>query len=120
MIRVVVLHPRDLAAPTLGGIQTFLHDFVKHSPTDFDITVAGVTQDPADRPIGRRSRVHIGRRDRGSRPGHDDDGVLAGPVVDIDKRRSGRLVRHLLDAGHDTFALPRAQRHRTEIVPTDL
>ncbi|HYI21689.1 MAG TPA: glycosyltransferase family 4 protein [Candidatus Limnocylindrales bacterium] len=63
MIRVVVLHPRDLAAPTLGGIQTFLHDFVKHSPADFDITVAGVTQDPDERPIGRRSRVRIGKRD---------------------------------------------------------
>ncbi len=63
MIRVVVLHPRDLAAPTLGGIQTFLHDFVKHSPTDFDIIVAGVTQDPDDRPIGRRSRVRIGQRE---------------------------------------------------------
>ena len=60
MIRVVVLHPRDLAAPTLGGIQTFLHDFVKHSPADFDITVAGVTQDPDERPIGKRSRVRIG------------------------------------------------------------
>jgi len=63
MIRVVVLHPRDLAAPTVGGIQTFLHDFVKHSPADFEITVAGVTQDSHERPVGRRRRVRIGQRD---------------------------------------------------------
>jgi glycosyltransferase involved in cell wall biosynthesis len=62
MVRVVVLHPRDLAAPTQGGIQTFLHDFVKHSPDDFDITIAGVTQDPRARPVGTTRRIRIGNR----------------------------------------------------------
>lgn len=61
-VRVVVIHPRDLAAPTLGGIQTFLHDFVKYSPDDFEITVAGVTQDRRERPIGRRRRVQVNGR----------------------------------------------------------
>ena len=61
-IRVLVLHPRDLGAPTMGGIQTFLQDFVKFSPDDFEITVAGVTQDQARRPIGRRTKVAIDGR----------------------------------------------------------
>jgi glycosyltransferase involved in cell wall biosynthesis len=59
---VLIVHPRDLGAPTAGGIQTFLHDFVKHSPTDFDITLAGVTSDEVARPIGRATRVAIGGR----------------------------------------------------------
>jgi len=59
-VRVLIVHPRDLAAPTGGGIQTFLHDFVKHAPLDFEITLAGVTNDRRARPIGRRSRVRAG------------------------------------------------------------
>ena len=61
-MRVLIVHPRDLGAPTSGGIQTFLHDFVKFAPADFDITVAGVTQDERARPIGRATTVTIDGR----------------------------------------------------------
>jgi glycosyltransferase involved in cell wall biosynthesis len=64
-VRVVVVHPRDLAEPTSGGIQTFLHDFVAHSPADFDISMAGVTSDVSARPIGKWSDIPVG--DRGAR-----------------------------------------------------
>lgn len=46
----------------MGGIQTFLHDFVKFAPADFEITVAGVTQDQAQRPIGHRTQIPINGR----------------------------------------------------------
>lgn len=62
LVRVLIVHPRDLGAPTSGGIQTFLHDFVKFAPADFDITIAGVTADGHARPVGRLSRVAIGGR----------------------------------------------------------
>jgi glycosyltransferase involved in cell wall biosynthesis len=58
-VRVLIVHPRDLGAPTLGGIQTFLHDFVKFAPDDFDITLAGVTQDQRARPVSAFSRVDV-------------------------------------------------------------
>ncbi len=58
-VRVLIVHPRDLAAPTIGGIQTFLHDFVKFAPHDFEITFAGVTHDPKARPIGRRALLDV-------------------------------------------------------------
>jgi glycosyltransferase involved in cell wall biosynthesis len=61
-VRVLIVHPRDLGAPTAGGIQTFLHDFVKFSPADFDITLAGVTSDERARPVGRTTRVAIAGR----------------------------------------------------------
>jgi glycosyltransferase involved in cell wall biosynthesis len=61
-VRVLIVHPRDLGAPTLGGIQTFLHDFVKFAPADFDITLAGVTQDQRARPVGAFSRVEVDGR----------------------------------------------------------
>ena len=52
-VRVLIVHPRDPAAPTLGGIQTFLGDFIKYSPSDFDLSIAGLTSDPAVRPVGK-------------------------------------------------------------------
>lgn len=61
-VRVLVVHPRDLAEPTGGGIQTFLRDFVAHSPEDFEISVAGVTEDAVARPVGRWNMVEIGSR----------------------------------------------------------
>src|SRR3954454_22249861 len=64
-IRVLVVHPRDPAAPTIGGIQTFLGDFIKYAPADFDISFAGVTRDSGARPIGRWMPLEVsGRRIR--------------------------------------------------------
>jgi glycosyltransferase involved in cell wall biosynthesis len=62
-VRVLIVHPRDLAAPTIGGIQTFLHDFVKYAPPEFEITFAGVTRDTAKYPVGRRRRLEVDGRE---------------------------------------------------------
>ena len=61
-VRVLVVHPRDAAAPTVGGIQTFLHDFVKYAPEDFQITIAGTTRDRHARPIGRQRNISVDGR----------------------------------------------------------
>jgi glycosyltransferase involved in cell wall biosynthesis len=58
-VRVLILHPRDPAQPTIGGIQTFLHDFIKYAPADFELTFAGTTADRRARPIGRTSVLRI-------------------------------------------------------------
>jgi glycosyltransferase involved in cell wall biosynthesis len=52
-VEVLIVHPRDPAAPTLGGIQTFLNDFIKYAPDDFAISFVGTTRDEEARPIGR-------------------------------------------------------------------
>lgn len=56
---MLILHPRDPAEPTIGGIQTFLHDFIKYAPADFELTFAGTTADRRKRPIGRTTRLRI-------------------------------------------------------------
>ncbi|MEP7157912.1 MAG: glycosyltransferase family 4 protein [Chloroflexota bacterium] len=61
-VRVLVIHPRDPVAPTVGGIQTFLADFIKYAPPEFEITFAGTTADRAARPIGRKTRVTVSGR----------------------------------------------------------
>src|SRR5688500_20397334 len=52
-VRVLILHPRDPAEPTVGGIQTFLLDFIKYAPPDFEATFAGTTPDRRARRTAR-------------------------------------------------------------------
>jgi glycosyltransferase involved in cell wall biosynthesis len=62
-VRVLIVHPRDPAAPTLGGIQTFLRDFIKYAPADFDISFVGTTRDERARPVGSWMTLDVyGRR----------------------------------------------------------
>ena len=58
-VRLLIVHPRDPAAPTIGGIQTFLRDFIKYAPPDFEITFVGVTRDAAVRPVGRWTALEL-------------------------------------------------------------
>jgi len=58
-VHILIVHPRDPAAPTLGGIQTFLRDFIKYAPADFAISFIGTTRDVVARPVGPfRDTVH--------------------------------------------------------------
>lgn len=61
-VRVLIVHPRDPAAPTIGGIQTFLHDFIKYAPRDFAISFVGTSRDPAARPVGNWLTLDIAGR----------------------------------------------------------
>lgn len=96
-VRVLIVHPRDLGAPTGGGIQTFLHDFVKHAPQDFEITLAGLTNDRRARPIGRRSPVYAGDGKAWMLP--LASGRLAGGPMDLLRMALAqlRLRRQMLD-----------------------
>jgi glycosyltransferase involved in cell wall biosynthesis len=80
-VRVLIVHPRDPAAPTIGGIQTFLRDFVKYSPPDFEISIAGLTRDPTTRPVGRWTQLEIGGRDVSFLPVSPSGGVPRNPVA---------------------------------------
>jgi glycosyltransferase involved in cell wall biosynthesis len=58
-VRLLIVHPRDPAEPTLGGIQTFLHDFIKYAPADFDISFVGTTRDLRARPVGHWMTLEV-------------------------------------------------------------
>lgn len=61
-VRIQVLHPEDLMSPTIGGIATFLRDFVRLAPPDIEIEVIGATGDTNERPVGRWQSWEIGPR----------------------------------------------------------
>src|SRR5262245_1284535 len=99
-VRVLIIHPRDLAAPTTGGVQTFLQDLVKRSPADFEITLAGVTTNPRERPIGRRRQVTVGGRTAWMLPLARDGRLFRSPL-DLLRMAVGqaRLRRQMFDRG---------------------
>lgn len=61
-MRVVMVHQHDPSAAHVGGIQTFLDTFIKYSPADFEIFLAGVTTDEKRNPVGVRRRLEVGGR----------------------------------------------------------
>lgn len=128
-VRVLVVHPRDLGEPTGGGIQTFLRDFVAHSPADFDISVAGVTADVRARPIGRWHDVQVGLRHARLLPVaksgslarqllslHGTLGALA--TVRSEMRRPGTILQ--LHRPYRTFLLDGHRGPRVQIIHLDL
>ena len=128
-VRVVVVHPRDLAEPTGGGIQTFLRDFVAHSPPDFEITVAGVTSDTSERPIGATRMVSIGKNGAKFMPVGVSGSLLRHPLTLPKTVLALRRLRHELRQPGTILQLHRPYRHflfsghtgpRVQIIHLDL
>lgn len=118
LVRLLILHPRDLGAPTSGGIQTFLHDFVKFAPADFDITLAGLTSDQGARPIGRLTSVTIDGRAATMLPLGSAGRLPANPLTWLrmalaQARLRGRLLdRHTIVQIHRPFRAILLAGHR--------
>ena len=123
------MHPRDLAEPTGGGIQTFLRDFVAHSPPDFEITVAGVTSDTSERPIGATRMVSIGKNGAKFMPVGISGSLLRHPLTLPKTVLALRRLRHELRQPGTILQLHRPYRHflfnghsgpRVQIIHLDL
>lgn len=95
-VRVVIVHPRDLAAPTQGGIQTFLHGLLKYAPDDIDITVAGVTSDRRARPIGQIRKVWVADRQAWTLPLAPAGRLPRNPIDIARMVRAQVLLRRLM------------------------
>ena len=126
---MIVVHPRDLAEPTSGGIQTFLRDFVAHAPQDFEIFVAGVTSDAKERPIGAIQRVAIGRNGAQFMPFGISGSLLRHPLTLPPTLLALRRLRSELRRPGTILQLHRPYRHfpfsghrgpRVQIIHLDL
>jgi len=62
-MRVIMCHQHDPGLTHVGGIETFINTFVKYAPQDVEVSLVGVTADPAARPVGRWQRLRVGDRD---------------------------------------------------------
>ena len=61
-VRPLILLPSDPFGDKIGGIKTFVLDFVRFSPDDFEPEIVGCSSDPDDRPLGRWQVRSVGSR----------------------------------------------------------
>jgi glycosyltransferase involved in cell wall biosynthesis len=62
-IPVAIIHPMDPDGRKIGGIETFVSQFVDFSPPDFRIRLVGITTDPVRHPPGRWIPCRMGERE---------------------------------------------------------
>ena len=61
-VRPLILLPSDPFGDKIGGIKTFVLDFVRFAPSDFEPEIVGCSSDSRDRPVGRWQIRHVGPR----------------------------------------------------------
>jgi glycosyltransferase involved in cell wall biosynthesis len=59
---VTILYPADPMGIVAGGIDTFIRGILRWAPEDIEISLVGVTTDPAARPVGQWVDCNLGRR----------------------------------------------------------
>ena len=59
---IAIIYQADILGPKIGGIETFIKNFIKYSPEDFDIEFIGITSDSNNRPVGHWSEAKFGRK----------------------------------------------------------
>lgn len=56
-LKLLIVYPMDLLGNKIGGMQTFIKNFIKYAPDDFEIEFVGVTCDKKNRPIGKWQNI---------------------------------------------------------------
>lgn len=62
MTKITIVFPSDPAGSKIGGAKTFLDDFIKFAPADFDIDFIGVTSDNIYRPVKKWRKLSVGEK----------------------------------------------------------
>ena len=61
-VRPLILLPADPFGAKIGGIQTFVREFVRFAPDDFELEGVGCTSDERLRPLHRWTRIEVDGR----------------------------------------------------------
>lgn len=62
-VRVTIVHPVDPFGTKIGGISTFIKNFIKYAPEDFDVSVVGVSVCEAERKVGVWHELYLQGRE---------------------------------------------------------
>ena len=58
-VKCLIIYQMDPLGNKIGGIETFLKNFIKYSPNDFDIEFVGITSSKKERPVGRWQKIEL-------------------------------------------------------------
>jgi glycosyltransferase involved in cell wall biosynthesis len=56
-IKPLIMYPMDPLGGKIGGIQTYIKNFIKYAPADFEVHFVGVSSDEDNRPVGKWQAV---------------------------------------------------------------
>jgi glycosyltransferase involved in cell wall biosynthesis len=59
MLKLTTIHPFDPWGSKIGGIESAIRSMLQHAPQDFELSLIGVTEDPAQRPTGQWSTLEF-------------------------------------------------------------
>ena len=62
MKRIFIIHQHDPTITYLGGIGTFIRNFIKFSPRDFEIHLVGICANPEKNPVGQWQQLKMGEK----------------------------------------------------------
>ncbi|MDD5634185.1 MAG: glycosyltransferase family 4 protein [Candidatus Omnitrophica bacterium] len=62
-MKICIIFPFDPLGQKIGGAETFLKDFIKYVPREFDLEVIGTSADKIQRPAGKWQSLNIEGRD---------------------------------------------------------
>ena len=94
-LKVTVVHPVDPLGSKIGGIPTFIKNFIKYAPEDFDVEVAGISSSPEERKVGEWQELSIQGREFMFLPvlGVEDENLKT--RVPLTLRFTLSLVKHI-------------------------
>ncbi len=59
MLKLTTIHPFDPWGSKIGGIESVIRSMLQHAPEDFELSLIGVSEYPAQRPIGQWSTLEF-------------------------------------------------------------
>ena len=60
--QISIIYPTDPLGPGVGGIKTFIKDFIKYASEDFGIQFIGISSNYKERPSKKWTRISLGDR----------------------------------------------------------
>lgn len=57
--KLVFVYPTDPLGSKVGGVETFIRDFIKYAPLDFDISFIGINSTHKDRPLKKWTNLNV-------------------------------------------------------------
>jgi len=93
-VKSLIFFQMDPLGDKVGGIQTFIRNFIRYAPDDFEMHFVGVTTDPRKRPVGVWSTLEMEGRPVRFLPvvAVRDENVKG--RVPLSLRLTGGLLRH--------------------------
>ena len=58
-MRILIIHQHDPAINHVGGVGTYINTFIKYAPSDFQVSLVGVTTDSKKRPLGKWQQLTL-------------------------------------------------------------